>query len=63
MFGLVEPGKKLRRSLEPHESRPVARDLFRKHFDRYFAVELCIPGTIDLAHTAHTQRREDFVDT
>ena len=50
-------------SLEPSEPFLISGKGFRKDFDRDFAAELGVAGTVDLSHTARTNRGKDLVTT
>ncbi len=58
---MIHRSKKPRLALEPRHAFLVLRERFREDFDRDLAAELGVPGTINFAHTARTDGREDLV--
>ena len=58
---MIERGQDLRFAPESGEPLRIGREERRKDFERDLAIELGIPGAIDLAHTAGPDSREDFV--
>jgi hypothetical protein len=58
---MAQRGEYLRFALEPRESIGIAGNRLRQHFDRDGAIQVCVDGAIDLAHTAHTDLGADFV--
>ena len=47
---MIERSERLRFAREAQESVCVLREKLRQHFDRDVAIELGVPGAIDLAH-------------
>ena len=54
-------GDGFRFALEPRQAVGVLRKRGWKHLDCDLPIEASVPGLVDLAHTAGTERREDFV--
>ena len=48
-------------ALEPRAQIRVRGEMRRQDFDGYRAIEPCVSGAIDLAHTAGADRRENLV--
>src|SRR5262249_31074773 len=48
-------------ALEPCDPIRIGRNGTGQDLDRDIAIELAVPRTIDLAHTAAANRRDDFV--
>src|SRR5450631_4868544 len=59
--GVVESGGGLCLLLETAQTVGVLRDKGRKNLDGNFAFEDRVAGTVDLAHSAGTERTEDFI--
>jgi hypothetical protein len=66
-FDAVTPvdqrGKQMRFPLEPREPLRIVDERLGQNFERDIAPELRVFGTIDLAHPADAEWREDFVRT
>ncbi len=58
---VIERRRSPRFLLETSQSILIGRQVFRQHLDGNFAVQALIAGTIDLAHTASAQRRDDLI--
>ena len=50
-------------ALKPRQPLAIVSDIGGQHLDRDLALQLGIPGAIDLAHSAGAERRYDFVRT
>ena len=61
MFGWFSDGQHLRFALEPRETLGILRERVGQDLERDVAVELGIARTIDFAHAACAQEREDFI--
>src|SRR6185369_6560858 len=61
--GMVQRGDGLGLALEARAQVGAMRELRRKDFDRYAAVEARVTCAIDLAHSARPERRNDLVWT
>ena len=48
-------------AFEPREPVGIAGDRIWQHFDRDVSFELAVVGAVHLAHTAATERRDDFI--
>jgi len=59
--GVVQGGQHLGFAFEAGQPFGIVREGVRKNLDGYFAIELCVPGAIHLAHAARAERRQDFV--
>jgi hypothetical protein len=62
-IGVVECGRGLGFLLETAETIGIAGEGSGKDFDGDIAVQTRVPGAINLAHAACTQRRDDLVGT
>ena len=60
-IGVIQRRQRLRFTLESRQIICVARERGRQHLDRNLAIELRIAGAINLAHSARSERAEDFV--
>jgi hypothetical protein len=58
---MIQRGQNLRLSLEARQTRRIALELTGQNLDGHLAPELGVGCTIDLAHAASTQRRDNFV--
>lgn len=60
-IGVVESGRGLRLQLEAMETSSIARPLVRQNFDGHVAFERSVARTIDFAHAARSQGRDDLI--
>jgi len=60
-IGMREGGDRFCLALEPRQRVRIGGDRRWKNLDRHVAIELPIPGAVDLAHPTRAERREDFV--
>ena len=58
---MVERRERLRLTLEPREPFGIAGEDVRENLDRDVAIESSVAGSVDLAHPARAQRRDDLV--
>src|SRR5579871_4155786 len=58
---MTQRRQRFRFTLEPRQPFRIAAEFLWQRFDRHFTLQLGIPRTVDLTHTAATQEREDFV--
>jgi hypothetical protein len=61
--GVVQRREKMGFALEPREAFGNRGQLFREEFDRDFAMELGVPGAVNVPHPARAQRGQDFVSS
>jgi hypothetical protein len=61
--GMIERGQPLRFALESCESFRIASGKFRQNLDGDVAIQPWIVRSIDLAHPAGAERRDDLVRT
>jgi hypothetical protein len=58
---VVERGEDLCLPLESSETLRIVREEIREDFDSYLAIQARVTGTINLPHSAHTNKGENFV--
>jgi hypothetical protein len=61
MLGRVDSGKDLHFPLEPRGTFRVDREGLRQNLQGDVASELGVAGPMDLVHTSHAERRQDFI--
>jgi hypothetical protein len=59
--GVVEPGDHFRFTEEAFQAGGVFRHIAGQDLERDIAVELRVPGPVDLAHTAPSDERDNLV--
>jgi len=60
--GVVERREHLRLALEPRHAFGIRGERVRQDLDRDLAPERRVRRSVDLAHSAFADRRDDFVD-
>src|SRR5215475_2907695 len=58
---MIQGREHLSFALEPREILSIERERIRKNFERDLAIELCIAGAVDLAHTARADLGDDLI--
>src|SRR5262245_7006436 len=60
-MGMIQGGECFCFALETRATVRIRDEQLGQHLDRDVAIELCIPGAIDLAHPARAESRENLV--
>ncbi len=58
---VVQRRERLRLAREPGEPLGILREEIREDLDRDVAIELCVPGAVDLTHAACPESSDDLV--
>ena len=58
---MIQRGEELRLALEARDALRIVAEAIRDEFDRDVASKLRVARTIDLAHPAAAERRDDFI--
>ena len=58
---MIERRQRLRFAREPREPFGIAHERGRQDLQRDVAIELRVVGTVDLAHSAGAEQRDDFI--